>query len=298
MGTEIFVFSGTGNSLHVAQELQKRIPDARLRPVVSLLNQHAVKTEANAAGFVFPQYASTMPNVVRTLVERLDLGSAGYLFAIATRGRTDCFAFYELDALLEKRNRRLDAYFVFTMPSGSAPLVKDFAGQIAPDRVARLESAMLARLDTIQKIIVNRQPHRDEDTRSPEPAPLFLVPFLPLLRRMTPALIRLGKRVESRFDFSVDGNCTGCGTCQQVCLAERIRLIDRKPRWPQDAACYGCFACLNYCPQQAIQINSTWYLRSYTDRNGRYHHPQITARDIAAQKTGDMTRQIHSSPHM
>ncbi|MBN1581497.1 MAG: EFR1 family ferrodoxin [Anaerolineae bacterium] len=289
MNTELFVFSGTGNSLHVAQELQKRLPDTRLRPIVSLLdagraNAGRIATAADAVGFIFPQYASTMPNVVRTVVQRLDLGSAGYLFAIATRGRTDCFAFHELDALLEKQGRRLDAFFVLTMPSGSAPLSKNFAGQIAPDRVAGLESAMLARLDTIQKVIVDRQAHRDEDIRSSDPAPLFLVPLLPLLRWMTPALIRLGKRVESRFDFYVDDTCTGCGTCEQVCLANRIRLVDRKPQWPQDATCYGCFACLNYCPLQAIQINSTWYLRSYTDQNGRYHHPQVAAEDIAAQK--------------
>jgi hypothetical protein len=27
-----------------------------------------------------------------------------------------------------------------------------------------------------------------------------------------------------------------------------------------------------------------WYLKSYTDQNGRYHHPEITASDIVGQK--------------
>jgi flavodoxin len=33
MRIEIYYFSGTGNSLHVARELQKRLPDAALVPI-------------------------------------------------------------------------------------------------------------------------------------------------------------------------------------------------------------------------------------------------------------------------
>lgn len=35
---------------------------------------------------------------------------------------------------------------------------------------------------------------------------------------------------------------------------------------------------------KSIQIKSKWYLKSYTEQNGRYHHAAITAKDIAAQK--------------
>jgi formate hydrogenlyase subunit 6/NADH:ubiquinone oxidoreductase subunit I len=143
---------------------------------------------------------------------------------------------------------------------------------------------MLARLDTIQSTIAERQTHRDEDTRSDTPPPLFLKPLTPLIRRITPALIRFGKQVERKFDFYVDGTCVGCGVCAQVCLANRIQLVDGKPQWPASTACYGCFSCLNYCPRHAVQIRSSWYLKSHTSENGRYHHPQVTARDIAAQK--------------
>jgi flavodoxin len=37
--TEIYYFSGTGNSLNVARELQKRIPKTDIIPIVSLLNK-------------------------------------------------------------------------------------------------------------------------------------------------------------------------------------------------------------------------------------------------------------------
>lgn len=54
MGTEIYYFSGTGNSLHVAGELQIRIPDTKLLPMVSLLNKNVIETKADIVGFVFP----------------------------------------------------------------------------------------------------------------------------------------------------------------------------------------------------------------------------------------------------
>jgi Pyruvate/2-oxoacid:ferredoxin oxidoreductase delta subunit len=61
-------------------------------------------------------------------------------------------------------------------------------------------------------------------------------------------------------------------------------MIDGQPLWQEEVPCLGCFACLNYCPEESIQVESKWYLRSHTTTNGRYHHPAITASDIAEQK--------------
>lgn len=44
MSTEIYYFSGTGNSLHVAKELQKRIQDTKLRPIVNHLKKNIIKS--------------------------------------------------------------------------------------------------------------------------------------------------------------------------------------------------------------------------------------------------------------
>jgi len=88
MRTDIYYFSGTGNSLHVARELQTRLPDAALVPILSLEGQESPRTSTETVGFVFPHYASSLPKVVHTFIEKLDLASADYLFAIATRGGT------------------------------------------------------------------------------------------------------------------------------------------------------------------------------------------------------------------
>ena len=285
MSTEIYYFSGTGNSLHVARELQKRISEVKLIPIISLVSKESVRTNGETVGFVFPHYASSLPKIVHTFIEKLDLGSARYLFAIATRGRTQTMAFVEIDKILKKKGKRLDSFFVFTMPSGSEPLVKGYASRITEERILRLESEMLARLDSIHRTIMNQEISREEDTGDGTTPPPLLVPFLPLIRVIAPLLVPLGKLVETKFEFYYDEKCTGCGVCEKVCLAEKVQMVDGKPVWQEAVKCHGCFACLNFCPEESIQVKSTWYLKSYTDQNGRYHHPQITAKDIAGQKT-------------
>ena len=283
MSTEIYYFSGTGNSLHVAQELQKRLPGARLIPIMSFVGRESVTASGDTVGFVFPHYASSLPKVVRGFIEKLDLTSASYLFAIATRGGTKTWAFVEIDEILKEKGRRLDAHFAITMPGGNDALVKGYAERITEERIQRLESEMLTRLDAIQRTIVDREVSREEDRGHVAPPP-FLVSFVPLLDALAPHLIRLGRRVESSFEFYCDETCTGCGVCERVCLAGKVQMVDSRPVWQEGVSCHGCFACLSYCPEESIQVKSKWYLKSYTEQNGRYHHPEITANDIARQR--------------
>jgi hypothetical protein len=54
--------------------------------------------------------------------------------------------------------------------------------------------------------------------------------------------------------------------------------------WKNDVKRYACFACINYCPSRAIQIQSKFPIRSHTDVNDRYHHRFVTFKDIAGQR--------------
>ncbi|UCC16668.1 MAG: EFR1 family ferrodoxin [Dehalococcoidales bacterium] len=290
MRTEIYYFSGTGNSLHVAKELQKRLPDTDLIPILSLINKDTIITTGTTVGFVCPHYASTLPKIVRTFIKKLNMDSAEYLFAIVTRGRTETMAFLEIDKILKGKRRRLDSFFAITMPSGSEPLVKGYTDRITDERILRLESEMLERLDTIQSNILNREVSRIRDTGDGTRPPSYIVPFLPLLRLVTPLLVRFGKLVETSFDLYHDGKCTGCGLCEEVCLAKKIQMDGEYPVWRETIQCQGCFACLNFCPLESIQVRSKFYLRSYTPQNGRYHHRDITAKEIAAQKIDSKSR--------
>jgi NAD-dependent dihydropyrimidine dehydrogenase PreA subunit len=84
--------------------------------------------------------------------------------------------------------------------------------------------------------------------------------------------------------FYADTKCCGCGICEKVCLSGKVRMSGRKPEWQKKVFCYMCFACLNYCPRQSVQIKSIPGVKSFTETNGRYPHPYADSNDIAAQK--------------
>ena len=260
----IYYFSGTGNSLYVAKELQKRIEGAKLIPVISRLDREVVETDAETIGFVFPVYFSAIPVPVKNFIKKLDLKSAKYIFAAATRIGTSHSAFMAIDKILKSKGQRLDSYFSLNMP-GNDP---KFDYKVpTEEEIARLEAVVQKRLDSIQSIIKNKEISREKDVDC-----TIHIPFVGILSSLA-ALIDISKD-----NLYCDSKCTGCGICEKVCLAHKIKMADGKPEWQDNVKCYHCAACLNYCPVQSAQI------KSHTEKNGRYSHPYAAVEDIAMQK--------------
>lgn len=277
---EVYYFSGTGNSLHVAKELQSRLPETKLIPIVGLLSKDSVKSNGDTVGFVFPIHGMTLPIAVKKFLKKLDLESATYVFAIATRGGTKCLAFSKIDALLKKQGKRLDACLVLNMP-GNDPKLKDWQ-MATPGKIAQLETEVNRRLDAFQRVIISKEPYRVTDRD------YIGFPYSYPLNSVMERLILFGMRF-AEYDglkdyFYADSKCVGCGTCEKVCLSNKIKMVDKKPVWQKNVKCHMCYTCLNYCPEQSVQIKSKWYMKSYTSEKGRYPHPYASARDIARQK--------------
>ncbi|MGE5630956.1 MAG: EFR1 family ferrodoxin [Caulobacteraceae bacterium] len=256
---EIYYFSGTGNSLHVARELQERIPETKLIPIVSLLNKEVIETNAETIGFVFPIYLTAIPIPVKNFIKKPDLRSAKYIFAMATRIGTTHSAFISVEKILKKKGKRLNSHFSLNMASNDPKFDYKVPTE---EEIAKLEAAVHERLDSIAGIIKNKENNREKDIYCTS-----RVRFLGL----TSLLVTLTERLKD--NLYADSKCTGCGICEKV-----IKMEDGKPVWQDDIKCYHCAACLNYCPMQSAQI------KSYTEKNGRYSHPYATVEDIAVQK--------------
>lgn len=80
MSTEIYYFSGTGNSLYVARELQKLIPEAELIPIAGVLKSDNIQTKGDNVGFVFPCHGLTIPIPVRKFLKKVNVRSSDYFF--------------------------------------------------------------------------------------------------------------------------------------------------------------------------------------------------------------------------
>jgi formate hydrogenlyase subunit 6/NADH:ubiquinone oxidoreductase subunit I len=52
-------------------------------------------------------------------------------------------------------------------------------------------------------------------------------------------------------------------------------MINEKPAWLH--RCEQCLACLQWCPQEAIQHGEK------TAKYRRYHHPEVTLKDMLEQ---------------
>ncbi len=278
--TEIYYFSGTGNSLRVARELGQRLPDAELIPVVRLLGQDRIQVKAKAVGLVFPLHGMTVPIPIRRFLKKADLGAAQYVYAMVTYAGTASWAARYIRKRLQKQGKDLHASFLVRMPS-SNPKIAGFEPPTAED-LAALEGMMQKKLDTVLRVVEGRERHADDDfagIRISLPQPFrFLVEHL--------ILCGMGflEHRDARRYFFADEKCAGCGTCAHVCPAGKIALRDARPVWQERVKCYMCYACLNFCPMQAIQIRSTWYMKSHTEHQARYPHPYATADDIAAQR--------------
>jgi ferredoxin len=223
----------------------------------------------------------TLPVPVRLFLERVEVNTGAYLFAVGTRAGTICRGFKKADRILARRGRALDAHFLVTMPNND-PKLGSYE-QPTARTFSALEAVLPARLDGIAAVVRARGALREQDTEG------VSFGLSPLVDRFMEGLVLFGMAFVSRVGvnnyFYADSKCNGCGTCQKVCPSEKVRLVEGRPTWQRSARCYFCYACLNYCPQEAVQIKSKWYMKSLTTSKGRYPHPYASASEIACQKT-------------
>lgn len=274
MSTEIYYFSGTGNSLHVAKELQKRIPETNLIPLVSLLNKDVIETNAETVGFVFPIHFMLYPMPVKSIIQKIDLRSTKYIFAVATRYGTPCnTAFTKIEKILRKKGKSLDSYLILNMASND-PKFKGWRPS-TKEEIAQFESEIQDKLNSFQKIIIDKEKYRGKDTN-------IIYPVNSVLEHLGSFMIEISP--DAGKDFYADAKCSGCGICEKVCLSQKIKMIDKKPVWQKNTECFACYACLNFCPVQSVQMRSGRFIKYYTDEHGRYSHPEATIDDIVGQK--------------
>jgi len=277
---EIYYFSGTGNSLHVAQEIQKRIPDTTLIPLLSLLNEEAIELKADIIGLVFPIYLNSTPIPVREFIKKIHFKPEQFLFAVTTNCGYPGKLEYYLERLLAKRGMELDFYHTLKMasnsPKGLQPsfmIAQNWASTITEKNISALEENVQKEMDRIVKAIINKEKNIGKDSPKHQNAVARVIN-----KTLQLPLQWYIEGMNAKIGFYTDSTCTGCGLCASVCPSKKITMNDGKPLWQDDVRCYYCYACFNFCPEQAILV------KNYTHKDGRYYYPGITAKDIAEQK--------------
>jgi ferredoxin len=262
MKTTLYYFTGTGNTLAVARDLAAELGDTRLVPLRRAMAPGGVVVSADAVGIAFPVYFFDLPRIVRQFVKQLRFEGDPYIFGIATCGERPGGALFALQSLLGEQGRTLSAGFALVMPENFLGPV-DLTGD-APRRAEKYAAAK-DRIPAIAAAIRSRAVSVPEGSDS--------------------RLLRAGGRFVAALATSVyntprrlhaTGACNRCGICGQVCPTRNITVMPGGVQFGN--ACTQCYACLHWCPAGAIEIGGR------TTGKPRYHHPDVTIRDMLDQR--------------
>jgi ferredoxin len=266
MKTVLYYFTGTGNSLTVAEGLAKRLGDCEVIPVASLAGTPGpVTPPADRVGIITPVYFFGLPSLVAVVSGRLDVSRAKYVFAVATMGGSGgSAALRQLDLILKRGpgGRGLDAGFTVRMPGNYVLMYEPPAGKKREKILGEADRRVEEIADAVNRLL-------------PVRLPWSLIAFL-VHGLMYPRFIAGVAEADRR--FTADDRCTSCGICQEVCPVENIRLDAGRPVWLHH--CEQCMGCIQHCPTGAIQAGPE------TEKRARYRHPAVKVEELRRRGKG------------
>lgn len=255
----IFYFTGTGNSLWIAETLGKALGE-RLVSITEELKSgekellHPLRKDEKVL-FVFPVHSWGAAVSVIRFISRLTL--AGYegqpVYSVCSCGDECGYTADMLQKHLAKRGISFTAGYSVIMPNNYI-LMKGFNVDTREVEQQKLQEAP-ARVSAITKAIMERGNVNLYNKGGGAFWKSYLV--YPLF----------AKFAIGRNSFRVTDACISCGLCERVCPTGTISLTEGRPVWSN--TCVQCVACIHRCPVRAIEYGKE------TEMKGRYHHPSI-----------------------
>jgi len=262
MKTVIYYFTGTGNTLAAARALAEELGDARLIPLRRAVNPGGIPVDADVLGIAFPVYFLNMPGIVQQFVESLRFTGNPFVFGLATCGKEPGGALFSLDKTLRARGSHLSAGFALVMPEnylGPVDLMEP------EETVAQKLAAVHSRIPAIAEAVRKRQ------VSIPEGSDSSVIGLgAGALRFLMTSVYRVPRR------FHATAKCTRCGLCEKICPARNIAITADGVSFGD--SCTQCYACIHWCPNEAIEIGGR------TSGKRRYHHPDISVKDMLGQR--------------
>lgn len=258
MTLPIYYFSGTGNSLSVAEKLAGLLNGTTIG--IASVTEKSIDCKDQVVGVVFPVYMYRPPRLVAAFLKRL--ANPKYLFLVAVNGGDpgDALAFSE--NLLKGKGVRMAAGFEVKLPDNYVP----FGGPPSEEVQAELFRDAEERLAVIKRVVTSMETHRER------------IPSW-FKTRIYPGLwYALGYWAIPGSDkrYWLNDNCTACKICERVCPVNNIKLVDDKPTWQNH--CEQCMACLQWCEEEAIEFGKK------SQGVKRYQNPTVKRKQIIAQK--------------
>jgi ferredoxin len=244
----IFCFSGTGNSLNAAKKLCEGLKDCK---IVSMTHDYDITNEYDRIGFVFPCYWFGLPNLVKKFIRSLDfsLNKNTYYFSVVTCGVIAGNSYLQINSILKQKEIRLN-YFNY-LPVVDNSVI--YMTKNIDEKIVKSDKE----LTFISKEIFDKIDKKNYKNN-------FILAIIHNI--MSKKYGKMGK------NFNVADSCNGCKTCTKVCPVNNITIENNRPVF--NSKCEQCMACIQWCPQEAINYKTKTQLKK------RYHHPNIKIQEI------------------
>lgn len=261
----VLYFTGTGNCLYVARQLAGK--EGEILSIPQLMRKKQFEIEADEIGLVYPIYGHMPPYMVREFIKKAQL-KAEYKFAVLTYGMRKCNAVEIWDGISRKAGNVFDYI-------GTIVMVDNWLPNFDMNEQMKIDKHIPENLEKITSDLSNRRRWHEPVTQEErEQHEGFMS-----LSGLDP---EVGFLMKADRSFRVTDDCIHCGICTYVCPRGNYQLTGQGVKMQGD--CEFCFACIQNCPQQAIQFkkneDGTWPDGSEKNPNARYRNENVSLMEL------------------
>lgn len=261
----VLYFTGTGNCLYVARQLAGK--EGEILSIPQLMRKKQFEIEVDEIGLVYPIYGHMPPYMVREFIKKAQL-KAEYKFAVLTYGMRKCNAVEIWDGISRKAGNVFDYI-------GTIVMVDNWLPNFDMNEQMKIDKHIPENLAKITSDLSNRrrwhEPVTQEEREQHEG-------FMSLSGLDS----EVGFLMKADRSFRVTDDCIHCGICTYVCPRGNYQLTGQGVKMQGD--CEFCFACIQNCPQRAIQFkkneDGTWPDGSEKNPNARYRNENVSLMEL------------------